>query len=65
MAEKTRKQLELENAAERRKDYVRALEEELEMCKRSGKDSRVKDITAELKRVRSVKDRGTAGTDEA
>lgn len=57
MSEKTKP--ELGSAAERRADYVRALNEELEMCKAAGKGERVKAITAEIKRAESVKGRRT------
>lgn len=42
---------ESEFAAARRADYVRALNEERDMCERAGKADRVKAIDAELERV--------------
>lgn len=40
-------------AAERRADYARALNEELDQCQRAGKTERVKAIKAELERIGS------------
>lgn len=42
---------ESDHAAERRADYVRALNEELDQCERAGKKDRVKAINAELSRL--------------
>jgi hypothetical protein len=53
------------SAAWRRADYMRALNEERDMCERSGKADRVKAIDAEISRFKSVKDRQTAPSDEA
>lgn len=65
-AEKAAKTPDLGSAAERRANYVAALEQERDMCDRVGKSDRVKAIDAELKRVQSVKDRSDAGpSDEA
>lgn len=52
-------------AAERRADYVRALNEEKEMCERDGKTDRVKAIDAELKRVQKVEGRQAPKSDKA
>jgi hypothetical protein len=54
-----------ESAAAQRADYVRALEEEHDMCKRAGKTDRLKAIDVELKRVKSVKDRSVEAKTEA
>ena len=63
MSEKTRAEAEREFAAARRADYVRALEEERDGCKRVGKAERVRAIEAELKRVRSVAGRSSTEPD--
>lgn len=45
---------ELGSAAERRANYLAALDEELDMCQRAGKTDRVEAIKAEIKRVKST-----------
>lgn len=56
----------LGSPAERRADYLRALEEERGMCQRMGKDERVKAIEAEIKRAKSaVAGRSSGPSDEA
>lgn len=52
-AEKTAAAADLGTAAERRSNYLAALDEELDMCTRSGKTDRVEAIKAEIKRVKS------------
>lgn len=47
-------QPELGSAAERRADYVRALEDELAQVERQGKADRVKAVKAELARVQGA-----------
>lgn len=54
-----------EAAANQRKDYLRALEEERDMCERAKKADRIKAIDAEIKRVKSVKDRAAEAKSEA
>lgn len=50
----------------RRADDVRALQEELEMCKRAGKTERIKAIEAAIKDRKSApKNRRAPGADEA
>ena len=65
-AEKQAAAADLGSAAERRANYLAALEEELDMCERSGKDDRVAAIKAEIKRVKSGPvGRGEKPSDEA
>ena len=65
MTEKTATEKASEHAAERRADYVRALDEERDMCERQGKVDRVKAIDAELKRVKSAESRKAPAKDNA
>lgn len=56
----------LGSAGERRADYLAALEQELDMCERSGKGDRVSAIKAEISRVKkSVSGRSEKPSDEA
>lgn len=53
------------SAAAARKDYVRALEEELAGYVKYGKDDRAKAVKAELARVKKIKDREAEPTETA